>query len=219
MSGEPENRRAAELSPGDALIRSFYAVLLARDGQEAASVVEARAAVESDPLSIIARFFLSLTLVCARRFDDALAEARHAVELDPNYHVAVWSLGWAMAGQGRNDEAVEVLTHALTLQPDDANSQGYLGWTLGLAGQHEEATRILHGLEGRRRREYCGGSLLALVSLGLGDHGQALSWLETAAQERDPILAFINVWFLFDALRSDPRFQALLRRMHFPAQG
>ena len=53
-----ENRRAAELSPGDALIRSFYAISLARDGQEAAAVVEARAAVESDPLSLIARFFL-----------------------------------------------------------------------------------------------------------------------------------------------------------------
>ena len=55
-----------------------------------------------------------------------------------------------------------------------------------------------------------------MVSLGLGAHGQALSWLETAAEERDPILAFINVWFLFDALRGDPRFQALLRRMNFP---
>ena len=106
-----ENRWAAELSPGDGLIRSFYAVLLARDGQEAASVVEARAAVETDPLSLIARFFLSLTFVCTRRFDDALAEARHALDLDPTYVPAHWSLGWAMAGQGRNDEAVEG-THA-----------------------------------------------------------------------------------------------------------
>ena len=55
-----------------------------------------------------------------------------------------------------------------------------------------------------------------MVSLGLGDSGQALSWLETATQERDPTMAFINVWFLFDPLRSDPRFQALLRRMNFP---
>ena len=129
-----ENRRAAELSPGDALIRSFYAVLLARDRQEAASVVEARAAVESDPLSLISRFFLSLTLVCVRRFDDALAEARHAMELDPTYFIADWSLGLAMAGQGRNDEAVEVFKDASILQPDDAYAQGYLGWALGLAG-------------------------------------------------------------------------------------
>ena len=211
-----ENLRAMELSPGDAPIRTFYAVLLARDGQEATSVIEARAAVESEPLSLMGRWFLSLILVCARRFDDALVEASRAVEMDPTYFPAGWSLGLAMAGQGRNEEAVEVFKHATTLQPDDPYTQGYLGWALGLAGQRKEATRILHELEDRRLRQYCSGSSPALVSLGLGDHRQALSWLETAAEERDPMLAFINVYYLYDPLRADPRFQALLRRMHFP---
>ena len=211
-----ENRRAVELSPGDALIRTFYAVLLARDGQEAASVVEARAAVESDPLSLMGRSFLSLILVCARRFDDALVEASRAVEMDATHFLAGWSLGLAMAGQGRNEEAVEEFKHATTLQPDDPYAQGFLGWALGLAGQRKEATSILHELEDRRPKQYCSGSSPALVSLGLGDHRQALSWLETAAEERDPMLAFINVYYLYDPLRADPRFQALLRRMHFP---
>ena len=44
---------------------------------------------------------------------------------------------------------------------------------------------------------------------------KALTWLETAADERDPMLAFINVYYLYDSLRADPRFQALLRRMRF----
>ena len=213
-----ENGRALELSPGDALIRTFYAVLLARDGQEAASVIETRAAVESDPLSLMARSFLSLILVCARRFDDALVEASHAVEMDPTHFLAGWSLGLAMAGQGRNEEAIDVFKHATTVQPDDPYAQGYLGWALGLAGQRKDATRILHELEDKRRRQYCSGSSPALVSLGLGDHRQALSWLETAAEERDPMLAFINVLYVYDPLRSDPRFHALLRRMNFPAQ-
>ena len=211
-----ENRRAVDLSPGDALIRTFYAVLLARDGQEAASVIEARAAVESDPLSLMGRFFLSHILVCARRFDDALVEARRAVEVDSTYFLGHFSIGLAMAGQGRNEEAVEVFAHATTLQPDDPYTQGYLGWALGIAGQREKATSILHELEDRRLRQYCGGSSPALVSLGLGDHPQALSWLETAAEERDPMLAFINVLYPYDPLRADPRFQALLRRMNFP---
>ena len=107
-----ENRRAVELSPGDALIRTFYAVLLARDGQEAASVIETRAAVESDPLSLMGRSFLSLILVCARRFDDAQEEASRAVEMDPTHFLAGWSLGLAMAGQGRNEEAIDVFKHA-----------------------------------------------------------------------------------------------------------
>ena len=210
-----ENRRAVELSPGDALIRTFYAVLLARDGQEAASVIEARAAVASEPLSLMGRSFLSVILVCARRFDDALVEASRAVEMDDTHFLAGWSLGLAMAGQGRNEEAVEVFKHVTTLQPEFA--QGYLGWALGLAGQRKEGTRILRELEDRRLRQYCSASSPALVSLGLGDHRQALSWLETAAEERDPMLAFINVLYPYDPLRSDPRFGALLQRMHFPA--
>ena len=123
-----------------------------------------------------------------------------------------------MAGQGRNEEAIDVFKHATTVQPDDPYAQGYLGWALGLARQRKDATRILHELEERRLRQYCSGSSPALVSLGLGDHRQALSWLETAAEERDPMLAFINVLYVYDPLRSDPRFHALLRRMNFPAQ-
>ena len=87
---------------------------------------------------------------------------------------------------------------------------------MGLAGQKQEALTILEDLERRRSQEYVGGVLLADVSVGLGDHDQAISWLQQAAEERDGLLPFLNVWFLWDALREDPRFQALLRRMYFP---
>ena len=56
----------------------------------------------------------------------------------------------------------------------------------------------------------------AHVNLGLGDQEQAIAWLQTAAEERDVLLPYSNVWFVFDPIRSDPRFQALLRRMNFP---
>ena len=59
--------------------------------------------------------------------------------------------------------------------------------------------------------------MMAQVTLGLGDQEQAISWLQKAAEERDGLLSFCNVWFAFDPLRSDPRFQALLQKMNFPA--
>ena len=65
---------------------------------------------------------------------------------------------------------------------------------------------------------YIGGTLLAWVCLGLGDHDQAISWLEQAAEERDGLLPWLNALFVFDPLRSDSRFGALLQRMNFPAQ-
>jgi hypothetical protein len=68
----------------------------------------------------------------------------------------------------------------------------------------------------RPTKEYVSGYMMSYVSLGLGDHEQAISWLQKAADDRDCLLSYINVWFCFDPLRSDPRFQALLRRMNFP---
>ena len=58
--------------------------------------------------------------------------------------------------------------------------------------------------------------MMAHVTLGLGDQEQAISWLQKAAEERDGLLPYSNVWFPFDPLRADPRFQDLLRRMNFP---
>ena len=96
--------------------------------------------------------------------------------------------------------------------------QGYLGWALGLAGKRDEAPAILKNLERRRTQEYVGGWLMAHATLGLGQHDQAMARLAKGAEEHDPIMTCLAGWALVDPLRSDPRFQALLRRMNFPTQ-
>ncbi len=215
---EREYRRALELNPGDTQARSNYADLLGRLGRADASVAEARHAIEYDPLSIIGRHFLAVVLYLARRFDAAMGEARAGIELEPTSHILCWNLGLALAGLGRYDEAVEAMRQATILAPGDPTAQAFLGWALGLAGHRQEALVILSDLERRRTQEYFSGWWMANVYLGLGDREQAISWLQKAAEERDVLLPYTNEWVPFDPLRSDPRFQALLRKMNFPAQ-
>ena len=213
---EREYRRALELNPADTLARGTYGQLLTTLGRADAGIAECRHAVERDPLSLVNRFGLTFVFCLSRRFDAALNEARAAVELEPTYHLFYLALGWSLAGLGRYGEAVEAFTQATILAPGDPLSQGSRGWALGLAGQRQAARVILGDLERRRSHGYFSGVLLARVSLGLGDLEQAIAWLQTAAEERDALLPFSNVWFTYDPLRSDPRFQALLRRKNFP---
>ena len=213
---EREYRRALELNPGDTFARCSYANLLGMVGRVDESVAEARSAVERDPVAPFCRYILQQAFVVARRFEEAIAEAHAGIELDPSYHLSYMSLGWGLAGLGRHDEAVDAFRQQVIAAAGDSFAQGWLGWALGLAGHRQEALTILGDLEGRRSQEYVGGLLLACVSLGLDEHDQAISWLQEAAEERDGLMALVNTLPVFGPLRSDPRFQRLLRRMNFP---
>ena len=209
-------RRALDLNPVDSHARCLYGLLLAHLGQGDAAIAQSRRAVEGDPLAVFSQHSVSFALIMARQFDAAISEAQTGLELKPTYAFYFWDLGMAWAGLGRYDEAVEAFRQATVLTPGDAIPQGYLGWALGLAGRRQEALAILADLERRRSQEYVGGVLLAHVNVGLGDHDQAVAWLEQAADERDGKMTTLNAWFIVDPLRSDPRFRALLRRMNFP---
>ena len=215
---EREYHRALELNPGDAEVRAIYAMLLAQLGRADESVSEARSAVERDPLSLHNRQLLAQTFIAARRFEEAIAEAQAGIEMDSSYHILYWALTLGFAGLDRRDEAVKTSRQEVIAAPGEPIPQAQLGSALGLVGERQEALAILEDLERRRSESYVGGTLLAWVYLGLGDHDQAFSWLHRAVEERDGQMAWLNVFALYDPLRSDPRFQALLQRMNFPTQ-
>ena len=217
VEAEREYRRALELAPGDTLARANFAQFLAKVGRVEEAIAEGQHAVAIDPLSLIGRYQLSLSFFLVRRFDEAIAEAQAGIELDPSFYWLYQSLAWGLGGQGKRDDAVEACRQALHLVPRDPSSQAFLGLALGIAGQHKEALTIVEDLERRQGEEYVGGVWLALAWVGLADHDRAIDWLEKAAADRDGLMVFINRSQLFDPLRAEPRFQALLQKMNFPA--
>ncbi len=84
----------------------------------------------------------------------------------------------------------------------------------GFLGGHRAARRLL--IEAATQGAFGLAYLIALVSAPIGETEEAMTWLERAYEERDPLLLLAKVDPLMDPLRSDPRFQDLLRRIGFP---
>jgi len=91
-----------------------------------------------------------------------------------------------------------------------------LAHAYAVTGKPQEARKILRDLRARSRRSYVSPTSIAVIFVGLSDKENALEWLEKACQQRDPGLHTLKVHPIFDSLRSEPRFQDLVRRMNFP---
>ena len=212
-----EFRRALDVNPADAQTRSHYALLLLDYASVDMAVVEARRAVELNPLAPLVRHLLAYTLLAAGQVEAAIEEARHNIELNPACFNAYWILGAALIAKNQPQEAVVALREGRGYNRGDPMTEGMLGWALAQAGQKEEAETIARQLKERRRGGYCSACGIAIVHIGLGDHDQAFEWLSHAYDERDSYLCYLSSFYPYGSLRADPRFQALLRKMNFPA--
>jgi predicted Zn-dependent protease len=104
---------------------------------------------------------------------------------------------------------------AVQLSPSSSLYLGDLAEAYAVSGQREEAQQILDRLDELAKHQYVCPYFLARTYVALGQQHEALSWLETGFRERSPLMLWINSDFRLDPLRSEPRFQELMRRMNF----
>jgi TolB-like protein/DNA-binding winged helix-turn-helix (wHTH) protein/Tfp pilus assembly protein PilF len=211
---EKEFKRAIELKPGYATAHHWYSHYLVAVGRQNDALAEIRQARELDPFSLPINTFQGLILYFGRQYDQAIDQCRNTLARHPEWAEELHGqLGNVYAAKGMDREAVQEWQRALTL-----------------SGQTELATVLEHaylrsGYQGylKRQLEYSkssstiafGAALgLAQLSARLGDTNQTMVWLERAYQERIPWLLNLNVEPAFDSVRSDPRFQDLLRRLN-----
>ena len=215
---EREFRRALALAPGHSRARSNYALLmLAMDRVNTdAAIREARRAVELDPLSSQVRHQLAFSLAATGQFEAVGEEGQKLVELNPTLFLGYWYVGAALVAESRHQEAVDVIRQGWNRADGDPFAGGVFGWACALAGLRDEALSIVRQFEERRAEGYCPASMIAAIHGALGGHDEAFTWLSRAYDERDGLLFVVNVLWIFDPLRTDPRFQDLLRRMNFP---
>jgi TolB-like protein/DNA-binding winged helix-turn-helix (wHTH) protein/Flp pilus assembly protein TadD len=212
---EREFKLAMAADPANPTLHHWYSAGLAARGRFEESVHEIAIARRLDPISLPIRTAEGAESYMARRYDDALGELSRIVEIEPNYANAYLYRGLTYEQQGKWKEAIADLETSAKLD-DSLRSAAMLGEAYALAGDKTRARKILNELQVRAKREHVSPLYPAIIHTGLGDKDLAFSELEGAVEERATDLLGIKVVALYDPLRSDQRFAALLRKVGLP---
>ncbi len=216
---ESEYRRALELNPSSAGAHCGYGKFLSFLGRMDEARAEIKRGGELDPLGSPPFWLMGDVFYLSRQYDEAIEQLRktikvfHLVEPDAGMHNL---LGRSYKGKGMFNEAIAEHEKAVALLPETPLYLGMLGNVYGLAGKKARALKVLDQLNKQSKRKYVAPYDIALVYIGLGDKDQAFAWLEKAYQAHSNDMSNLKQDPMFDPLRSDARFQDLLRRMNFP---
>jgi TolB-like protein/DNA-binding winged helix-turn-helix (wHTH) protein/Tfp pilus assembly protein PilF len=207
---EREYKRAIELDPGFVDADAKYALYLATIGRHDESLREAARILQLDPVSFGANHTMTMMYYFARQYDQAIEQAQKWIEIYPSSASAYYWLFQAYWGKGAYDNAIAAWQKDMILreEPEDPAAMGRAYKNEGMTGYW----RLRVARERRRGDVWC----LAFTYAQLGEKDRAFELLEKMYRERDPGTTLLRVEPFLDPLRSDPRFQDLLRRMNFP---
>jgi len=212
---EREFKRAIEINQSSSAAHYVYSYYLSAMGRFDEALEEMRSARDLDPLSLEKMSGIPEILRLRRQYDEALAQFRTALEMDPNSGFLHWALGNTYVEKGMYEQAIAEYQKAIPASGDSPDELASLGFAYGRSGKRKEALQVIDELKARSKRSYIPPTLIAYVYGGLAETDQAFAWLDKAFDERDHMLVLLKVEPIFDGLRSDPRFAALLRRVGF----
>ena len=214
---EREFKRAIELNPNYAQARHWYAIYLSiipERMQEA--LAEIRRARELDPTSLVINAWYGRILLLTGQVDQSIDQLKKTLELDPEFILARYRLGQSYVEKQMYNEAIQEFNQLLKLPRARALGLMGLAHAYALAGRREEAEIDLGELLELRKGQYISPGQLAIIYIGLGEKDKAFAYLEEANKMHDLSIMRLKVERRFDPLRSDPRFNDLVRRIGIP---
>jgi DNA-binding winged helix-turn-helix (wHTH) protein/Flp pilus assembly protein TadD len=213
QTSEKEYRRAIELNPNYATAHHWYAEHLMWLGRFDEALSESERARRLDPLSLIIAADNGAILYYSRQYDRAITQVRTVLRKDPKFGRADGLLTFAYVEKTMFAQALANTEMLRRLYGEGPWYWSSLAYIYGRAGQPERARHELERLEELSRHEQFDPVIMLWAHLGMGDKEEALADLEKAYSEHFSILITLKVEPGFDPLRSDPRFQDLLRRV------
>ncbi len=208
---EKEYKLALKLNPNYVDAHLQYGRFVQALGRNDEALTEMHYADELDPFNIGVKETEAWVTYASRQYDLALKQFENLGDDD--------GLIETYREKGMYPEALAAHERWTATDPSESRDPyplAVLASIYGLQGRNDEAAPLIRELKETARHRYVSGFLFAEAYVGLGQHDQALACLERAYEEHDQWMVFANSYPGLDRLRSEPRFQALLRLMHFP---
>jgi Tfp pilus assembly protein PilF len=215
-AAERELLRAIELNPSYATAHQWYAWNLIILGRIDEGISELKKAEALDPLSLIISADIADALSIAHRYEDSIQQSRKTIEMDPSFAMAHYQLGQAFVQEGKYKEAILELQEAIELSGGNPICSSLLAYVYAKSGSESKARNILNDLRKVSDQKQFNAANIALIYASLNERDQAFAWLQKGYEERfNPSVLSRPA---FDVLRSNPRFQDLLRRLGLPTK-
>ncbi|HVF30010.1 MAG TPA: protein kinase [Pyrinomonadaceae bacterium] len=207
---ENEFLRAIELSPNSPQPRQMYGVLLTHLERHAEAEAQLRKALEVDPLSVVGNWIFSFCLFLAGRYDDSLRRARKSLDLDPGFGVAYLPIAFSYQMKGEYSDSVESYARFSEVMGFPENAQ-----FIRKSFENGWADFLRAMTSGEERPQTFSAYIIGVFFAMLGETDNAFSQFEESFRNRESHLVMMKVDPRLDSLRSDARFDELLRRVGF----
>jgi eukaryotic-like serine/threonine-protein kinase len=213
---EKSLRRAITLNPNNALARIWYANLLCSLRRFNEAIDQVLIARDLDPLSLIVSSNVGWVYYRARRNSEAIAEYERGLALDSTYLQSHMRLADAYLAAGRFDQAIAEGETVARLSNRSVADLMLLEKVKLLAGRSNEFNRRLEELIALSSKGYASPAAIANAYFSVGRNDEGFVWLERSYNERTNNMAYLAVEPVYDGVRDDPRFKALLRAIGLP---
>jgi TolB-like protein/DNA-binding winged helix-turn-helix (wHTH) protein/Tfp pilus assembly protein PilF len=211
---EREYQRAIQLNPNYALAHIWYGHFLEQVRRNRESCGEFERARSLDPINPNVAQGLAMCLAEGHHFDQAISLMQKAIEFDPNRPNTRWTFGELYERKGMYPEAIRQYQKGLELSHGNPNMLALLASAYAGSGNTAEAEKYLHEMRQQEGKE--DPYLFAIVYARMRRKEDTFRYLEKAFAERSSGMILLQQEWRFNALRSDPRFQNLLRRLNYP---
>jgi TolB-like protein len=217
-AAEDACRRAIALDPKYAYAAQALSCCLTTCGRIDEGVSAALRAVQLDPLQPILQWTASGMLYHARQYDRAIEQAHRCLELDPSFPPPRWTIALALAKQGKGETGITELEEAVRATGANEFFLGALGYCYAVSGRREDAAGVLDQFREASKQRFVSSYWPAVINGALGNRDEAFRFLDIAYREHASLMAWMKVAPFFDELRSDARFDAMLRKLDFPVR-